>query len=511
MAGFQNDSNLKEILFADNVDFTGGATPTGQMTTNGQLLIGSSVAPNIRVGTLTSSDGSIGFTTGPGTISAQVLNYPKDLHVAALIVNQTPNSGGNFTTIQSAINNALSGQTIFIYPGTYTENITLKAGVNLTAFGCDSSLNGTGTVIINGTCTMTTAGSVTISGIQLQTNSANFLAVTGSAASVVNLNNCFLNCSNNTGITFSSSSSSATINIYFCTGNLATTGITYFTNTSAGTINVNHSILNNTGSATTASTSSAGNIQMFDSVFGAVLSFSSAATFNSFVGTSLGTAALNAACITTAGTSSGSCINCQLTGGTASAVSIGVGTTVSLYDCQVYSSNTNAITGAGTVNYQGLNFTNTSSTINVTTQTVVGTLQGSKNTAPTAGFLGEEIKASAQTVTLLNGTPKTITSITLTPGVWSISAIGTAQNSGVSSQQGVFAISTTTNSFAGCVEGDTQLTFATGTASMSQIPLSIPDFKVVITTSTTYYAVMQINFSAGAGAGNARITGIRVG
>src|SRR6187431_1669292 len=74
------------------------------------------------------------------------------------------------TTIAAALTSASSGDTIFIRPGTYTENITLKAGVNLTAYGSDDSLNGTGVVIINGTCTFTAAGSVTLYGLQLQTN-----------------------------------------------------------------------------------------------------------------------------------------------------------------------------------------------------------------------------------------------------------------------------------------------------------------------------------------------------
>lgn len=53
MAGFNND-----VVYADNVRFDGGEYP-GQVTTDGQLLIGSTAAPNIRVGTLTSPSGTI--------------------------------------------------------------------------------------------------------------------------------------------------------------------------------------------------------------------------------------------------------------------------------------------------------------------------------------------------------------------------------------------------------------------------------------------------------------------
>src|SRR5215469_17495644 len=88
-----------------------------------------------------------------------------------------PNGFGDFTTITAAINAAVSGQTIFLRPGTYTENPTLKAGVNLAAFDADAT---TPNVIINGKCSFSSAGTVSISGIELQTNSDFCLAVSGS-------------------------------------------------------------------------------------------------------------------------------------------------------------------------------------------------------------------------------------------------------------------------------------------------------------------------------------------
>src|SRR5271154_599266 len=87
------------------------------------------------------------------------------------------NGTGDFTTIATAMAAATSGQTIYIGHGTYTENVTLTAGVNLAAWGTDGSVSGSGNVIINGTLTMSTAGTVNISGIELQTNSATFLTV----------------------------------------------------------------------------------------------------------------------------------------------------------------------------------------------------------------------------------------------------------------------------------------------------------------------------------------------
>ena len=122
-----------------------------------------------------------------GTTNTNSINY----FSPAKWVVCTVAGEGTHTTIASAITSASSGDTIVIMPGTYTEDPTLKAGVNLCAFSSDSGLNPISNtlsnVIIQGKCTMTTAGTVTITGVQLQTNSDYFLAVTGSAASIVNL------------------------------------------------------------------------------------------------------------------------------------------------------------------------------------------------------------------------------------------------------------------------------------------------------------------------------------
>ena len=143
---------------------------------------------------------------------------------------------GDFSTIATALTAATSGTTIFIRPGTYTENLTLKAGVNLTAWPCDAGLNPqsntAANVIIKGKATFTGAGTVSISGIQLKTNADYFLVVFGNSASIVNLTGCFLNCLDGSGINYTSSSASSEINISYCTGDVGTTEITPFICTS---------------------------------------------------------------------------------------------------------------------------------------------------------------------------------------------------------------------------------------------------------------------------------------
>lgn len=66
MSGSRN-----ETLYGDNVDFSGAAIPAPTVTTDGQLLIGSTAAPNIRVGSLTSTGSTISITPGAGTINLE--------------------------------------------------------------------------------------------------------------------------------------------------------------------------------------------------------------------------------------------------------------------------------------------------------------------------------------------------------------------------------------------------------------------------------------------------------
>jgi len=288
----------------------------------------------------------------------------------ALLIVDSVAGQGTHTTIAAAIADASSGQTIFIRPGTYTENLTLKAGVNLTAFGCDSGMNGGGTsvanVVISGTCTFTGAGTVTISGIQLQTNSAACLAVTGSSASIVNLVNCHINVLNNTAISYTSSSSDAQINLSYCTGNIATTGITYHTMTSAGSLRYVYCRMTNSGLSTTASSNSSGPVALIWCNFESPFSTSSSAAMQ-ILWTSIDTS--NVTAITTSGTGFVALTNCSISSGTASALSAGSGSSIRIYNGRIDTTNSSAIVGAGTLEYGPITFTNTGDGITTTTQT----------------------------------------------------------------------------------------------------------------------------------------------
>lgn len=412
---------------------------------------------------------------------------------------------GTHTTIAAALTSASSGDTIAIRDGTYTQDQTLKAGVNLCAYG-GSGL--TPNVTIVGNLTASFAGTCTISGIRLQTNSANLLTVSGSSATIVNLVDCYLNCTNNTGISYSSSSGSSKINVYTCSGDLGTTGIGFWSNSGAGSFLVRDSQFSNSGSSLTASTNSAGVVTLRNNSFASPISSSSTAVLQ-LTSINVDCSALNTTAVTHNGTGSNSvCEQCTVGSGTASAVSIGTGATLQMTGGQYRSSNTNCITGAGTVEYSCLSFTGSSSTINTTTQTQSGTIQGSTTTAPSAGFIGERISALATSVNLPNNTPTNVGSISLTAGNWDISLIGQCNFSGASTlfQVGISSVSATLPSGS----PDAGATFGITSGASSVSTLTVPAYRVTPTTTTTYYAVEQANFSTGAASGFSRISAVRV-
>jgi len=418
---------------------------------------------------------------------------------------------GDFTTIQAAITAASSGMTIFVRPGTYTENLTLKAGVDITAYGSDSSLNNTGNVQITGKATFTGAGTVTISGIQLNTNSDYLLVVSGSAASIVNLNNCYLNCSNNTGISYTSSSGSSGININSCYGDLGTTGIGLYTMTGAGNLFIYYSIFTNSGGSTTASSNSSGLVFSRYSRFLFAFSTTSTGAFSSVFST-VDTSAINTIGITTAGSGSHGHNMMFIITGTASAISVGIGTTVQLIFAVVTSSNTNALTGAGTLNTYGLSFPGTSHQSNVTTQ-INGAIYGmTQGTAPSAGSIGEQITANASSVATSNGTPKSIANISLTPGIWDVSCMAFAVPTGGTAiiQAIVCGVSSTNNTLSGTAGINyNQINNISGASN--SMGVSVVPQRITLSSTTTYYVVVQTVYTSTTCPVNAIITATRVG
>ena len=282
---------------------------------------------------------------------------------AKWIVDATAGQGSH-TTIASALTDASSGDTIFIRPGTFTENLTLKAGVNLAAYSCDAY---TPNVTIVGKCSYSSAGSVSISGIRLKTNSDFFLSVTGSAASIVNLSNCFLEVANNTGIQFTSSSSSAEIKVAYCTADTGTTGISYFTDSSSGTLSFVYCECLNTGASSTASTKSAGLLNIKFCTYRLPVTYSSSNSNSNSFCSLISTASTNSTFLTTSGTGTFTINQSNVATGTATSISVGSGTSVNSNFSTYNSSNASVVSGSGTFSFTCNAFSGTSDVVSSTT------------------------------------------------------------------------------------------------------------------------------------------------
>jgi hypothetical protein len=305
---------------------------------------------------------------------------------------------GDFLTLGSAITAATAGQSIFIRPGTYTENITMKSGVNLSGLnyksGSGEQTKIKGNLIDNGV-----VANVTITNICLETNGAALLTLTASG-STITLNGCNINCVNASGMAISVGASVYSSN---CGGDLGTTGISYCSG--AGTWRDINGYYTNSGSSLTA-TSMSGSMNFQGTFFSAPVATNGAGIFSFNTGTVIDTSLINTAAITTAGTGGSFISNSLVRSGTASAFSVGSGTTVGVYMTTIISSNANAITGAGTLQYGNITFAGTSSTINTTTLTGVYSNIGKYVATKQPAFLATSTSTQANVTG--NGTTYTV-------------------------------------------------------------------------------------------------------
>ena len=151
---------------------------------------------------------------------------------------------------------------------------------------------------------------------------------------------------------------------------------------------------------------------------------------------------------------------------------------------------------------------NGSALTGVSASTVNGVTDGS-NAA--AGKVGEYVSASrvvGSATALTTATPKTVTSISLTAGDWDVTAIGAITGASTGTEFDV-AISANDNSMTGTVLGDSRAQTPTVSLAGADATLMIPQFRVNISTTTTYYLIVQETFTLGSPAAYGRISARR--
>lgn len=432
---------------------------------------------------------------------------------SSFIVDLTAGKG-NYTSIAAAITAASAvavstsnAQTVFMRPAIYAENLTLQPNVNLTAWPTDGYNDA---VVIKGKCTFTQAGSVVISGVELRTNSDFAIAITGSAASVVNLVNCNLNCLNNTGISFTSSSASSAFSMQESVGNIGTTGIAIFAFSSAGVSNFVNCFFTNSGASTTASTISAGSLGILFSEFLNPITTSGTSIFSMSSGSYLSTQAQNTTALTIGGSGAQSIFQMAIASGSASCISIS--SALGIGNVNLSSSNAAVITGAGTANYSVISYGSTGHLNNVTAQSG-GSISGMQNTSATntvgAGFIGEQIRSTTTGLSISSNTTINLTTISLTAGIWDVSAVATFTSSGATNQNTQLTINTTSSTQG--TDGDNRVWGSLAVNGVAEGGASIPAWRFTTTSTTTVYLVATVAFTSGSMTTAGRISATRVG
>lgn len=136
------------------------------------------------------------------------------------------------------------------------------------------------------------------------------------------------------------------------------------------------------------------------------------------------------------------------------------------------------------------------------------------NTAPPAGFIGEQIRgfaASGSVGSFSSGTYKTITSITLTPGVWDVSFNCRFSGGAITGTGCACGIATATNSTTGFVDADNTCSLTIVPSAAADVAMNLAQYRILVSANTTYYLTAAIIFSGGTPTAGGRLSAVRVG
>lgn len=277
---------------------------------------------------------------------------------------------GTHTTIQSAINDASlleTKQYVFIRPGTYTENLTIKPTVSLVNYSSDQN---SALVSIIGAHTVSAGTNISCTGLVFENPSGSLFTATASPTFITFINCCFFP-QGATGFIVGSG-----CNMIFegCVANLFSSSIGYFSITS-GAMSLIDCIFYNTIGSTVQNTVTSGNLIIIRSIFQAPITSSGACSLG-WSYSQFETGDLSAACYNAGAniSSNTDIIFCEFTSGVAPAIICASGNVTLLQNCTISSVNASAVTGAGELRYTPITFSGLTTTMTVTTQTPIGTL-----------------------------------------------------------------------------------------------------------------------------------------
>ena len=150
--------------------------------------------------------------------------------------------------------------------------------------------------------------------------------------------------------------------------------------------------------------------------------------------------------------------------------------------------------------------------VSFTTTSTMGIVGSATNDSAAAGNVGEYVVARQSTATNFPTSTQLgdLVSISLTAGDWDVSLVLTANLNGATMTNFRTGISVTSgNSTAGLVAGDNDARGPAPTANNNHT-MSIPNYRVSITSTTTHYLKYSATYSAGTPQATGRLSARRV-
>lgn len=440
--------------------------------------------------------------------SFQPVSLNSESQYATFLVN--PTSGeGTHTTIQAAIDDASSGDTIFIYGGTYTEDIVAISGITISGYGY--SPDNPSSVKIIGNFQYSGSGRITLNGIILQTNGNYALSVTGASVSYFSMYNGGILATNNTGILFSTTG--GVLALIECRCNVsAPTGSCLFDATGAdatSTLLISECDINNSGISTTTNTCNA-SLSVSRSFITIPLSTAGTADCVSLWSYHL-TQSSNTPAFTLNSVGNVGIDYCFINSGSASCV-ISTAGSGGVSNCFLATGNALAINAPFSLVSYCNSYPNNGSAVNCVQAAAALGLIG---TTPSQFAIGELLRQNTtpgSAVSLTTNTPANVTSVlTLSPGTWTISGIiGFITNAATSVTQIQLSLSTTSATLATDYGLDTIANTFSAQIGIQQT-LTLPSLVVTVTTNTDYYLVTQSTFTLNTMSAYGTITAQRTG
>lgn len=129
------------------------------------------------------------------------------------------------------------------------------------------------------------------------------------------------------------------------------------------------------------------------------------------------------------------------------------------------------------------------------------------NDSAAAGYVGEELTATANGLTITNGNAINITSLAITAGHWRVSGSVCFLNSGMTASMAIGAIGTTNTSLGSNYTGTKTAVYP---IQNNDTCIPVGPFPLKLSGTTTYYLNFREDFSGGSGTAGGTIYAIRV-